>query len=136
MIINRPKSQAAYRVLQLAPWTVDMLRRRCKERRGSEMVFPAPLGGLRDPSNTASDLRELFDETGFEWVTSHVFRRTVATLMDRAGLSARAAADQLGRAHVSMTQNRYFGRRLATTGAADVLQNLVVDSAEESRTWG
>jgi integrase len=41
--------------------------------------------------------------------------------MDDAGLSARAAADQLGHARVSMTQDFYFGRRVARTGAADVL---------------
>ena len=62
----------------------------------TDPVFGAPLGGLRDPSNTAGDLREAFDQAGYEWVTSHVYRKTVATLMDEAGLSARAAADQLG----------------------------------------
>ncbi|MBI1759256.1 MAG: site-specific integrase, partial [Actinobacteria bacterium] len=46
------------------------------------------------------------------------------TLMDRAGLTARAAADQLGHAKVSMTQDHYFGRRTARTGAADVLESV------------
>lgn len=36
------------------------------------VVFTAPGGGLRDPSNTQSDLRSVFDAAGFEWVTSHV----------------------------------------------------------------
>jgi integrase len=54
-------------------------------------------------------------------VTSHVYRKTVATLMDGAGLSARQAADQLGHAKVSMTQDNYFGRKVARTGAAEVL---------------
>jgi integrase len=65
-------------------------------------VFPAPLGGWRDPSNTQADLREAFATAGFDWVTSHVFRKTVATLMDHAGPSSRAAADQLGHANTSM----------------------------------
>lgn len=34
----------------------------------------------------------------FAWVTTHVFRRTAATELDRAGLSARVIADQLGHA--------------------------------------
>jgi integrase len=72
-------------------------------------VFPAPLGNLRDPSNTQADLRDAFAAAGFKWVTSHVLRKTVATLMDQAGLSARAAADQLGHAKPSMTSDRYFG---------------------------
>ena len=61
-------------------------------------------------------------ETG--WTVSHTFRRTVATLMDQSGLSARAAADQLGHSHPSLTQDVYYGRRIASTGAADVLEVL------------
>jgi hypothetical protein len=34
-----------------------------------------------------------------------------------AGLTARQAADQLGHAKVSMTQDNYFGRKVARTGA-------------------
>ncbi len=55
-------------------------------------------------------------------MTSHVYRKTVATLMDTAGLTARQAADQLGHAKVSMTQDNYFGRHTGSTGAADVLE--------------
>jgi integrase len=50
-----------------------------------------------------------------------VYRKTVATLMDAAGLSARQAADQLGHAKVSMTQDNYFGRKVARAGAVEVL---------------
>ena len=63
-----------------------------------------------------------FDEAGYEWVTSHIYRKTVATLMDDAGLTARQAADQLGHAKVSMTQDNYFGRKVARTGAAGLLE--------------
>jgi integrase len=93
---------------------------------GSRPVFPAPLGGLRDPSNTQADLRAAFDAAGFDWVTAHVFGKTVATLMDHAGPSSRAAADQLGHANTSMTTDVYFGRKVAATGAADVLEALDV----------
>jgi integrase len=44
-------------------------------------------------------------------VTSHYFRKTVATLMDEAGLSARSAADQLGHAKPSLTADIYVGRK-------------------------
>ncbi|MEU4375174.1 site-specific integrase [Pseudonocardia alni] len=120
----RPKSKSGYRTLELPGWAVQMLRRRQVEASPNEwdVVFTAPLGGLRDPSNTQSDLRKVFDRAGYEWVTSHVYRKTVATLMDAAGLSARQAADQLGHAKVSMTQDNYFGRKVAQTGAAGVLE--------------
>jgi integrase len=55
-------------------------------------------------------------------VTSHVYRKTVATLMDTAGLTARQAADELGHAKMSKTQDAYFGRRSGPTGAATVLE--------------
>jgi hypothetical protein len=85
------------------------------------VVFTAPMGGLRDPSNTRADLRTVFAAAGYGWVTSHAYRKTVATLIN-SGLSARQAADQLGHAKVSMTQDRYFGRKVAPTGTAAVLE--------------
>ncbi|WP_344024845.1 site-specific integrase [Pseudonocardia kongjuensis] len=120
----RPKSKSGYRTLELPAWAIAMLRRRRAESVPNDwdVVFTAPLGGLRDPSNTQSDLRKIFDRAGYEWVTSHVYRKTVATLMDEAGLTARQAADQLGHAKVSMTQDNYFGRKIAQTGAANVLE--------------
>jgi integrase len=123
-----PKSKAGFRVLQLPSWMVTALRTRQAVAQISvgphDPVFPAQLGGLRDPSNTHADLRNALDTAGFDWVTSHTFRKTVATLMDHAGLSARAAADQLGHEKPSMTQDTYFGRKTRVTGAADVLEAL------------
>lgn len=58
------------------------------------------MGSLRDPSNTQADLPDIFARAGYGWVTSHVYRKTVATLMDDAGLSARQAADQLGHSKI------------------------------------
>jgi hypothetical protein len=42
----------------------------------------------------------------------------------QAGPSFRAAADQLGLANTSITTDVYFGRKVATTGAAAVLEAL------------
>ena len=58
------------------------------------------------------ELREARGSGEFAWVTSHVFRKTCATLLDEGELSARQIADQLGHAKVSMTQDNYLGRRL------------------------
>jgi integrase len=87
-------------------------------------VFPAPLGGWRDPSNTQADLRAAFSGAGFGHITSHVLRKTTATMLDHAGLSARAIADQLGHANPSLTQDVYLGRQVASTGAAVALEAL------------
>jgi len=51
----------------------------------------------------------------------HVFRKTAATELDQAALSARQIADQLGHAKVSMTQDRDLGRRAVDDQAAEAL---------------
>jgi integrase len=118
------------RILALPTWCVEVLRARSQRQadisaaHGDDPVFPSPQGELRDPSNTHSDLRESLAWCGLPWVTSHVFRKTTATLLDEAGLSARAIADQLGHAQPSVTQNVYMGRKIASTKAARVLEQL------------
>jgi integrase len=129
LIIKTTKTDAGTRTLVLPQWCVTMLRRRAgiaisESGVKGRPVFPAALGGWRDPSNTQADLRQAFANAGFGWVTSHVFRKTVATVMDQAGLSSRAAADQLGHANISMTSDVYFGRKVLVTGAAGVLEAL------------
>lgn len=91
--------------------------------RGWDFVFPTEMGNLRDPANTRRDLRDAFRRAGYEGITSHIFRKSVATLMDDAGLTARSAADQFGHAQTT-TQNIYFGRKVRKTGAAEVLEVL------------
>lgn len=128
-----PKTKAGERILELPSWCVELLVHRSYslqpdrtdiQDRSYSQVFPTELGNLRDPSNTRRDLREAFKRAGHAGLTSHAFRKTVATLMDEAGLSARAAADQLGHAQVSMTTDTYYGRKKASTGAAGVLEIL------------
>jgi len=116
-------SKLSARTLSLPSWCVDMLRRR-KDTVTGDLVFPAPKGGLRDPSNTSADLKVAFTAAGYDWMTSHALRRTVATLIDRAGLSTRVAADQLGHSKPSMTQDRYMNRDLHVTAGATVLEVL------------
>jgi integrase len=123
---ERESSKLNPRGLTLPSWAVDLFRDRIKGRRLTlfEPLFPAPLGGWRDPSNTQADIRDLRTFTGYPWVTSHTMRKTVASLMNDAGLSARAGADQLGHSNPSMTQDRYWGRGVLDTGAAVVLEQL------------
>ncbi|HJQ87375.1 MAG TPA: tyrosine-type recombinase/integrase [Propionibacteriaceae bacterium] len=116
-----PKTRAGFRTLVLPSWALQMLRLR-PPGGPDQTVFCSVLGGLRDRDNAIGDLRNALNAAGFTWVTSHTFRRTVATLMDQNGLSPRAAADQLGHSHPSLTQDVYYGRRIANTGAADVLE--------------
>ncbi len=89
----------------------------------ARQVFPAPVaGGMRDPSNTLKMMRQAFKRAGFDGATSHYFRKTVATLMDEAGLSVRSAADQLGHAKPSLTGDIYMGRKKRATGTAEAFE--------------
>src|SRR5689334_8580406 len=115
-----------------------MLKRRQEDQEPNqwEAVLTSPLGHLRDPNNTQADLKDVFGRLKYANVTSHTFRRTVATLMDEAGLSARAAADQLGHAKVSMTQDHYFGRKRARTGAANLLEAVNQEPPPKPKSMG
>jgi integrase len=126
VIKSKPKSKDGWRKIELPGWTVTMLRKRLADAPANEwdVVFTSATGRLREPSNTQGDLRTVFDRAGYPEITSHTFRRTVATLMDGAGLSARAAADQLGHAKVSMTTDHYYGRAVRATGAAALLEAI------------
>ncbi|GAB3307832.1 hypothetical protein GCM10027451_16230 [Geodermatophilus aquaeductus] len=53
-----------------------------------------------------------------------MIRKTTATMLDHAGLSARAIADQLGHANPSLTQDVYLGRQVTSTHAAAALETL------------
>ena len=93
-----------------------------------QVIFPSSSGTLRDPDNFAGAWRAARDELGVPDVSSHAFRKTVATLIDDAGLSARIGADHLGHAKVSMTQDRYMSRGRVHPQVADLLDRAVTDS--------
>jgi integrase len=128
------KTAAGERTLRLPGWAVDMVIRRGEQLGWGGPLFPIPErrkgaqknGVWRDPSNTSRDLRLARDRAGFGWVTSHSFRKTVATVMDEAGLTAREIADQLGHARPSITQDVYMSRR--AVGNAVALEDMFGDS--------
>ena len=86
-------------------------------------VFPDAKGGWRDRSNVGKAFRRVRDGSDFEWVKTHTFRKTVATLLESSGASARMIADQLGHSRVSMTQDVYLGRRVAHAGNLAALES-------------
>lgn len=68
------------------------------------------------------ELRGARREEALAWITSHSFRKTTATILDEAALSAGLVADQLGHARPSMTQDVYMGRRAVDSQAAQALE--------------
>ena len=90
-----------------------------------EPVFPDSLGGWRDPSNVRKVWRQVQAEVEIDGFVSHTLRKTVASFVDDAGVSTRRISDQLGHSEVSMTQDRYLGRKLTDRRTADALENLL-----------
>jgi integrase len=117
------KTKHSTRTVRLPAWLVARLLKRQVEAPANpwDVVFTSAHGQLRDPSNTTHDVRELMDESGHAWATAHTFRKTAATWLDEAGVSGREAANQLGHAKPSMTQDHYMSRRTVTEQAAVVL---------------
>jgi integrase len=129
--ISHGKTDVSERALPLSRWLVTVLRER-RERLADQFgvpvdelagpVFPNSLGRLRDKHNTLARWREFRERAGYPWVTFRTFRRSVATILDDAGLSARQIADQLGHSKVSTTQDVYMARRVTSRKAANALE--------------
>jgi integrase len=98
------------------------------------LLFPNTEGGWRDPHNTGARLRDAVRRAGFPWVTSHVFRKTAITVLDQAGLSARAIAGHSGYSRPSITQDVYMDRRVDGRQAADALDTAM--GFMRPRVWG
>ena len=54
--------------------------------------FLSSVGTLRDPDGVIPQWRRVRDELGYEWVTGHTSRRTLATVIDAEGMTARTTA--------------------------------------------
>ena len=91
--------------------------------RVSEFVFVGARGGLLTGANAGTVLRNVLRGSSWEWVTFHAFRRTVATLIDRAA-GSNAASVQLGHEKDSMTRRSYIERRGVADNSA-VLQKAL-----------
>lgn len=120
--VRGTKTDASRRTLWLPPWLVEVLRTRRQAMPRAVLVFPSPkTGGVRDRRNAARHLRALLDTAGLPWATPHSLRRTVASMIDEAGLPIALAANQLGHADAAMTARGYLGRKGDNKRAAAVL---------------
>ncbi|MGY4712862.1 site-specific integrase [Mycolicibacterium sp. CBM1] len=129
--MDETKTAAGRRVIPLPAFAIVTLteRRNLPYLGQQSVIFPSTNGTLRDPDNFAGQWRRIRDELGVPDVSSHSFRKTVATLIDDAGLSARIGADHLGHAKVSMTQDRYMSRGRVHNEVANLLDRAVADNS-------
>lgn len=128
LVRKTTKSVTSDRILQVPDWCRSMLADRYVGQDLAAPVFPNAVGTWRDRSNVGRDIRKVRGKV-FGWLTSHTARKTVATVLDERGMTARQIADQLGHARPSMTQDVYMGRKV-TNVAADHLDRLVPKARE------
>lgn len=114
-------------LLDLPSWGVSMLELRKLLTGGAGSVFPHPTAGTwRDPREVGKALRAVRGDLGYPWLTSHSLgRKTVATLLDEGGATAREIADQLNHARPSMTQDVYMARKRKTSRQASILDSAL-----------
>jgi integrase len=103
-------------VLGVPQWSVPMWRLR-------KIAVPSD-GSWSDPNNVMHRIREAMDACGFEWVTSHVWRKTVATVLDEAGLPTTAIADQLGN-NPAVVERHYRATRKSNEGNVAALERII-----------
>lgn len=94
-------------------------------------VFTNSLGGWRDPNNTQRSVRKARRAAGYEWLTTHVFRKTAVTIMDEQKLSARQIAGHVGHSRPSITLDTYMDKRAEGRSAADALDAAIRGSDPE-----
>lgn len=125
MRIDETKTEESARTISLPKFAADVLdaRRRRFIIGQSEVIFPSAVGTLRDPENFSAQWRAAREALGVPDVTSHSFRKTLATLIDDEGLSAR-----IGAAKVSMTQDVYMRRGQVHSEVAALLDRAVSGS--------
>jgi integrase len=93
-----------------------------------DRLFASFTGELLDPSNVINRLTEAVTAVGYEWVTSHVFRKTVGTVLDEADLPITAIADQLGNTP-AVAERHYRKQRVANLGNAEALEAMMPAAA-------
>lgn len=125
--IDEAKSESGLRTVPLPQFAIDCLKARRERPYVGEQktIFASTTGTLRDPNNMRKQWRKVRDELGFPEVTAYSFRKTVATLIDEERMPVRVAADQLGHANVSMTQDRYQARKRVHHEVAAMLDRVV-----------
>lgn len=120
-----PKSDASVRTVVLPRFAADLLRVRREFATPNEHdgVFATRNGTWHQVVNIERRWRQIRKDTGFEWVTPHTFRKTVATLISEAATSEQASR-QLGHSSSQVTRDYYIAKPPVAADLSELLQQL------------
>ena len=121
------KTAASTRTISVPPRALRILAGR---ERSADVVFPSVRMRVRDPVNVENIWRNDRGRLGFEEVTTHALRKTAATGLDVAGMSARGIGEYLGHAKPSLTRDVYMSRNVGSAEAAQHLERMFGTSSE------
>lgn len=105
-----PKTMKSTRTVSVPSFTAEVLRHRLVKLASADpehLIFVSRNGTPLTTNNIRRRLRSVLAEAGIEGVTPHSFRRTVATVIDRAG-GADLAAEMLGHTSSEITKAHYI----------------------------
>lgn len=123
-----PKTADGHRRIAVPAFVVEVLMHRRVEASASAegFVFSTSRGTPLDPHNVRTKLRAARGEA-FEWVTPHVLRKTVATLVEREA-GVRDSSLLLGHADTGVTSRHYVERLHEAPDVTAILDRLAPDS--------
>ncbi|MGI8899619.1 MAG: tyrosine-type recombinase/integrase, partial [Nocardioides sp.] len=86
-------------------------------------VFATRNGTWHQVVNIERRWRQIRKDTGYEWVTPHTFRKTVATLISEATTSE-LASRQLGHSSSQVTRDHYIAKPAVSADLSMLLETL------------
>ena len=131
-----PKTMKSTRTVSVPSFTAEVLRARLvaiASEAPDHLIFFSRNGTPLTTNNIRRRLRAVLEEAGIEGVTPHSFRRTVATVLDRAG-GADLAAEMLGHTSSKITKEHYIEPDEAVNPVtAEILELLAPSLSEDDR---
>jgi integrase len=128
-----PKTQKSTRVVSVPSFAAEVIRQRLVVIGAEEvdhLLFFTRNGTPLTTNNIRRRLRAVLLEAGIEGVTPHAFRRTVATVLDRAS-GPDLAAELLGHTSSKITKEHYIQPDEAVDPVtAEILESLAPKRAE------
>ena len=124
---HHPKTEKSIRVVSVPSFTAEVLRERLvvvADEPPDHLLFFSRNHTPLTTNNVRRRLRTILSEAGIEGVTPHSFRRTVATVLDRAS-GPDLAAELLGHTSSKITKQHYIEPdETVNPVTADILESL------------
>ena len=129
----KPKTDASQRSIAIPPFAVGVLMRRRIEQPANHYnaVFATRNGTWHQVGNIERRWRTIRADSGFEWVTPHTFRKTVATLIDRL-VDSGTAARVLGHSSDAITKEFYIEKDRLVPDVSHILQSFAGKASSPS----